>query len=77
MPRNNPTLISSVSFKAVVSIRRIGGSCGTCREVRVHCGVARGDCKCGVAVKRKGILVMVMSVVKREMFVTAAFVVKT
>ena len=77
MPQNNLTLVPSESFEAVASIRRIGGCCGGCREVRVRCGIARGHCKCGVAAKRKGMLILAVSVVKREMFVTAAFVMKT
>ena len=45
--------------------------------MRVCCDVVRGNCKCGVAAKRKGILIMAASAVKREMFVNVAFVVKT
>lgn len=46
--------------------------------MRVRCGIVRGDCKCGVVAKRKGMLIKAASVVKREgMFVTVAFVVKT
>ena len=77
IPCNILTLVPSAFFEAVVIVRRIGGSCGSCREVKEHCDIVRGDCKCGVAAMREGMLVMAVSVVKREMFVTVAFVVKT